>query len=146
MSTQISDRVKKIKSGAFVKTDVVEIGARFEKLASKKYENDYTSLIRDEFLDEIEKTIKTGFMWKFNPTCLKLFIDSNTFEYNRNKLEEWIIENSTIRHQEVDRNSHLYSLYCEVEILLINSRELNEELLDNADFVSIQSLTGDIEI
>ena len=31
--------------------------------------------------EKIEKVLKTGIMWKFNPTCLALFIEGDTFEF-----------------------------------------------------------------
>jgi hypothetical protein len=146
MKVYSSDRIKKLKGHIFSYTDVVEIDFMFQHLADKKFENDFVELVSSNFLDELELVLKTGPMWKFNPTCLKNFIKDNTFKYDRKILEKSVLDKGRITFQEVDRNLSLFSLCYTIEMLIINIQDVSDELITKSDFAIVRSLGVEVEI
>jgi hypothetical protein len=139
-------RIEKMKSGVFSHNDIVKIGVSFEDSGAKDYCENITDLIENIFLKEIEDLLKTGVMWKFNPSCLKLFISNNSFEYNKDALVKDICENCEWDYTELDKNTHFFSLSYDIELLLINAVQINESIIEDASYITIQNLVGEIEI
>jgi hypothetical protein len=146
MKDHNSDRLKKLRSNIFSHTDIVEMDFMYQKLCDKKFANDYSGLLASNFLNELESTIKSGPMWKFNPTCLNLFIKENSFQYDRVILEKNILENGHITCQEIDKNLNLYTLCFTIEILAINTNDISDELISKCEFVAVKSMGGTIVI
>ena len=87
MKQEIHDRAQKIKNNMFSVTDILEIDVTYEELHDIKYSNNFNDLVKKtKFLDKLESVIMTGVMWRFNPTCIVLFVRDNVFEYNRESL------------------------------------------------------------
>lgn len=146
MDDTASDRIKKLKKQIFAISDTLEFELKLEKLYDKKYANDFESLVKTSFLDELIDILKTGDMWKFNPTCLLLFIKDNKFEFNRSALEADVLKNGEIMSQEIDVKSNLYSLTYEISLLLSNARQIDEQYINNSESVWVQTSLGEIEI
>jgi len=146
MSDKPQTRMEKIKSGVFSHNDVVSISANFEKAGSNAYRENISDLVEYVCLEEIENIVKTGMMWKFNPTCLKLFVNDSLFVYNKAALLKDISENCSWDSIELDRNTHVFSCQYDIEMLLINVLQINESIVENADYITIQNLVGEIEI
>jgi len=146
MKEDIHDRVKKIKNGLFGAIDVLEFCFIFEKMMDKKFEEDLEGLVKTEFLDDLVSTLKTGDMWKFNPTNIILFVKNNKFEYNRAALEESVLEIGLIDHQEIDRNSNLYTLSYPLELLIVNASQIESKLIIKSEYAEIRTMSGKVEI
>jgi len=139
-------RLNKLKNNVFSITDVVEIHLKYEKLESVSYSEgtNWKQLIASNFLDELETVIQSGPLWKFNPTCLNLFIKENVFSYDRKELEKSVHEEGRIRETEVDRNLSVYTLIYPIEVLLINVYDLDEKYIENSEHIVVNSLMGKI--
>lgn len=146
MKEDIHDRVKKIKNGLFGPFDVLEFDFIFEKMMDKKFEEDLEGLVKTDFLEDLVSTLKTGEMWKFNPTNIILFVKNNRFEYNRTVLEESVLEIGSIDHQEIDRNSNLYTLSYPLELLIVNASQIESELIIKSEYAEIRTMSGKVEI
>tara|TARA_B100000131_G_scaffold294535_1_gene310725 strand:+ start:4209 stop:4658 length:450 start_codon:yes stop_codon:yes gene_type:complete len=137
-----------VQSAAFRKVDPVEFEYRHEKLCSKKYEDlgEYEELLASDFLDHLVDTLTSGDMWKFNPTCIKVFVENSKFEFDRKKLEEFVLEHGDITVKDIDRNVSLYSVSCRIEMLAINILGLDPKILNDSEYVCVQTLTGNIKL
>ena len=146
MSDKSYTRIEKMKSGVFSHNDIVSIDINLEKSGSKSYCENIKDLVENVFLEDVENILKKGMMWKFNPSCLQLFVSNSSFEYNKNKLLEDIVENCSWSHTELDRNSNVYLLQYDIELLLINALQIDKSIIENANDITIQNLVGEIEI
>ena len=148
MKTEDNIRMKLLRSGVFATTDIVEIEVSFSKLAEKKFKNTehIDELIETQFLEDFEKVIKTGDMWKFNPTCIELFVEKNKFQYDREKLLEHIIDLSDFSVDEIDINKNYYKITCEFDILLINLIAVDPELVEKSNKITVRTVAGSIEL
>ena len=118
------------------------------KLAEKKFKNlgNMDELIETHFLEDFEKVIKTGDMWKFNPSCIELFVEKNKFQYDREKLLEHILDLSDWSVDEIDINKNYYNITCEFDILLINLIELDPEVVEKSNKITVRTVAGSIEL
>jgi len=146
MSDKPHTRIEKMKSGVFSHNDIVTMGISFEKSANKIYCENIVDLVENVFLEEIEAILKMGIMWKFNPTCLKLFVSNSSFEYDRGILIKDISESCNWNHTDLDRNMNVFMLQYDVSMLLINVLQIDKSIVENADYITIQNLVGEIEI
>ena len=139
-------KLNKLKNNIFSITDVVEIHIKYEKLESVKYSEEisWKDLIASNFLDDLETIILAGPLWKFNPTCLYLFIKDDVFSYDRKALEKSVLTEGHIEEQEVDRNLNLYTLVYPVEVLLLNVYDIDEKYIENSEYIAVNTLVGKI--
>ena len=143
MHEQTPDRLKKLRSGVFRKIDVVEIDLVHEGLYDKKFKKKFPELLSTtDIIDELEKALQSGPLWKFNPTCLSLFIIDNQFQYDKKHLENEVLCNGAINCKEIDRNVSLYQLRYTIRVLLINALEINDELISKSGYVCVDTLSG----
>ena len=151
MHEESPDRLEKLTSGIFRKIDIVEIDLSYEQLHDKKIKDDFVTLLDDtNFLDELEVTLKRGPLWKFNPTCLSLFIIDNEaqreFRYDRERLKQSVLEKGRFSCVEIDRNMNLYRLLYTIRVLLINANEIDSKLISKSKYVCVDTLTGKVMI
>ena len=147
MKQETQGRAQKIKNNMFSVTDILEIDVIYNELLDKKYSNNFNDLVKKtNFLDKLESIIMTGSMWKFNPTCIILFVKDNVFDYNRSSLENDVLENAEIFEQEIDVNKNLYTLIYTVRFLMCNAKQLDSKIIDEPDYATVESTVGDITI
>jgi len=146
MKEETHERIKRIKGNTFLPMDVLEIDIIYEELLDIKYDNNFNDLVKTSFLDKLETTLLTGDLWKFNPTCIALFVKDGAFRYNRLMLEKDVLENGEIISQEVDIKNNLYTLIYPTKFLLCNVLKLDNELLLKPDYAVVNSAIGEIEI
>lgn len=148
MKIEDNVRLKVLKSGAFATTDIVEIEVSFSKLAENKFKHStsWDELTETQFLEDFENVIKKGAMWKFNPTCIELFVENNKFEYDREKLLDHIMNLSNLSIEEIDVSKSYFKMTCEFEILLINLLELDPAVIELAEKVTVRTVAGSIEL
>ena len=147
MKTQFSSTFDALKSGIYPHASPVSVMLNFKEMGPTSLENDRDKLVESIFLMKIEKILKTGIMWKFNPTCLALFIEGDTFEFDRNKLLSYLQDYiSLYGHEEVDRNNHLYHAEIELEFLLINLVQLEPSIVNSSSETIVQTPMGDLKV
>ena len=143
---QLEDpRLQKLRSGIFQKTDIVEMDFKFERLYDKGLDND-----KDEILNKtglfvnFETLLKAGPLWKFNPTCLSLFIHNKKFKYDSALLIEDIKKRGVFTCKEVDKNLDLYEVRYSVRLLQINTHFIKDDVISATEYVCIETVTGKI--
>ena len=146
MSTSKPDRLARIKGDTFHGSDIVSIRIHYDKLCDKKFENSTLKLLNSNFLDDLERVLKTGELWKFNPTCLELFVNDKKFLYDRKALVFNVFCYGKITHQDIDRNSSLYSLDYSIRVLMVNARQIDEDIILNSPRIKVRTLMGMITI
>ena len=146
MSKVSSPRLKKLNSNTFSQQCVVKIEICYEKLCDKSYEQDFPGLLTTDFLDELEAALKAGPSWKFNSTCLDLFITENTFKYDKSILARDVLEHGKITHQEIDVNKSLFKLNYSIRVLLMNAAKIDTDLILKSPMIRVKTLIGIIHI
>jgi len=143
MESQDKSRFEILKSGTYPHTAVVKLEVNFSKLGSVSYDeakDDYM------FLEEVSKVLQTGIMWKFNPTCLELFVKDAEFNYNKKNLSNYLKENGDITYEEVDRNNHLYTFSCNLRFLLINLIQVDSSIVNKSEMILITTPMGEVSL
>ena len=143
MTQEQDQKVLKLRSGIFQKTDIVEIDIKADALFKKNLLDDRERLLREARLFvKFEAILKAGPMWKFNPTNLSLFIHDQEFKYDTDLLIKDIAANGSFSCKEIDKNLELYEVNYSVRLLQINTHFLNDEVIANSEYVCVETLTG----
>ena len=146
MESESQNLMKYLKSGVFPHTSPVNLSFKIEKIGPIEYSENDHEIIKNIFLDDIEKYICTGIMWKFNPLCLELFIQDGSFEYKKESLLDYLINNCEIWYDEMDRNSHVYYCCIPLKFLLINAIQLDSKLINSCESAIVTTPMGDVEV
>ena len=147
MTEPTDEKIKKLRSGIFQKTDIVEIDVMFDSLHDKGLGDDKDKILRDSGLFvKFETLLKAGPLWKFNPTNLSLFIHDNKFEFDSALLIEDIKQRGTFTCKEIDKNLDLYEVGYTIRVLLINMHFFNDDVIAKSEYVSVETITGRITL
>jgi len=147
MTAQNDSRLVKLRSGIFQKTDIVEIDLCFERLLDKEVGSDKSKILLDGGLSiSFETVLRAGPMWKFNPTCLDLFIHDNRFEYSSDKLVEEIKKSGNFTQYEVDKNLNLHKVSWTLRLLKINTHFIKDDVINDSSYVCVNTIMGKVDL
>ena len=145
MAQQDGSRLQKLRSDIFQKTDIIELDVKFEKVLDKEFGTDKDRILNDAGLFVyFETLLKAGPLWKFNPTCLSLFIRDNQFKYNETLLIESIKERGIFTCVEIDKNLNLHNISYTMRLLKLNTHFLQDDVILNAEYVCVETIMGKI--
>lgn len=143
MAQEQDQKLKKLRSGIFRKTDIIELDIKSDALFEKGLINDKERLVRDANLFvKFETVLKAGPLWKFNPTNLSLFIHDNEFKYNHELLIKDIVDKGTFACKEIDKNLELYEVNYSIRLLQLNTHFLSDDVIADSEYICVETLTG----
>jgi hypothetical protein len=143
MAQEQDQKLSKLRSGIFQKTDIVELDMKSDALFQKGLSDDRERLLRESGLYiKFETVLKAGPTWKFNPTNLSLFIHDNEFKYNSDLLIKDIADKGIFTCKEIDKNLELYEVNYSVRLLQLNTHFLNDDVIINSEYICVETLAG----